>query len=303
MPEPDAGIMGLDPDLPETGEEEERTAEFDRVELVRGWRTFEGRIPLVIPTLRFAARTDLGRLRDTNQDKFDFYEPESLSVLAARGCLYAVADGVGGAAAGQIASELVLKTLISTYYDHPALDVEQALEAAIAEANDRIFALARMIPERSGMGTTVTAAVFVEDRVLIAQVGDSRAYVIRDGAIRQVTQDHSWVEEQVRAGAMSQNDADRSPYRNVITRSVGAAPAILIDLFAEEARVGDIWILCSDGLNGHVADAQIVRVASEQGPSEAARQLVELANAHGGADNITVVIVQIRGMNPHVPGA
>ena len=223
------------------------TAKFDRAELVRGWREYEDHKPAATPVLKVAAKTDMGQVRENNEDKFDFYEPEAPGLLAVRGSLFAVADGVGGAAAGQIASELSLKTLISSYYDHPAPDWETALREAIINANDRIFTLAQMIPERNGMGATLTCAVFIEDKVVIGQLGDSRAYLIRDGQIRQVTFDHSYVEEMVRAGHMTQQEAEHSPFRNVITRSMGAAATTEPDFFVESAQPGDIWILCSDG--------------------------------------------------------
>jgi protein phosphatase len=237
-------------------------------------------------------------VRENNEDKFDFYEPEDPALLAARGSLFAVGDGIGGAQAGQIASEMMLKLLISTYYDDGKEDISGALIDAVSAANDRIYHLAKMIPERNGMGTTLTAAIFVEDRVVIAQVGDSRAYLIRDQAVTQVSQDHSWVEENVRAGLMSRSDAENSPFRNVITRSVGAAPEVQPDLFEEECRAGDIWVLCSDGLTGYVQDAEILKIAGSHAPSEAARQFIELANARGGRDNITVFVVAVRAIVP-----
>ena len=274
------------------------TAKFNRDELVRGWREYEGRTPHVLPAIKFAAKTDIGQIRENNEDKFDFYEPEIPSVLAARGSLFAVADGVGGALAGQIASEMLLKNLISGYYDHPAPDMETALVAAISNANDRVYGLAQMIPERNGMGSTLTACVFAEDKVVVAQLGDSRAYLIRDGKIRQVTQDHSWVEEQVRAGVLSRQDAEMSPFRNVITRSIGAGPTVQPDLFIETAQVGDVWTLCSDGLTGYVEDMEIERIAGSHAPAEAARQLIELANSRGGRDNITVFVLSVRDLLP-----
>lgn len=276
--------------------DEESTAKFDRDELVRGWREYENRMPRIVPLLKYAAKTDMGQVRENNEDKFDFYEPETPAILAARGSLFAVGDGIGGALAGQIASEMMLKNVISGYYNHPAPDVETALHDAIFAANDRIHSLAQMIPERNGMGTTLTGAVFIEDKVVIAQVGDSRAYLIRDGGIRQVTQDHSWVEEQVRVGLMTREDAEQSPFRNVITRSIGAAPTVMPDFYKEETRVGDIWVLCSDGLTGHVQADEIARIAASYPPSEAARQLIELANARGGHDNVTVFVVSVRDL-------
>ncbi len=277
----------INPDL-------DSTAKFDRAELVRGWRAYEARQPRVIPVVKFGARTDMGQVRENNEDKFDFYEPESPELLAHRGCLYAVADGIGGAMAGQIASEMMLKNVISNYYDSPASDLQTAMHDAIVQTNDRIFHLAQMIPERSGMGTTLVGAIFIEDRVVIAQVGDSRVYLIRDGQITQVTHDHSWVEEQVRAGLMRREDAEMSPFRNVITRSIGAAATVVPDFYEERAQVGDIWVLCSDGLTGHVQEGEILQIAGSQFPSEAVRQLVELANARGGRDNITVFVVSVR---------
>jgi protein phosphatase len=286
------------------GEQEndlDSTAKFNRDDLVRGWREYEARQPRCLPILKYAAKTDMGQVRENNEDKFDYYEPESGPLLAARGSLFAVADGVGGAQAGQIASELMLKLLISSYYDDPAPQVETALRHAVDTANDRIFSLAKMIPERNGMGTTLTAAVFIEDRVLVAQLGDSRAYLLRDGAIRQVTQDHSWVEDQVRAGILTRQEAEMSPFRNVITRSIGAAPTVQPDIFVEPCRVGDIWVLCSDGLTTYVDEAELARIALRHAPSEVARQLIELANARGGRDNITVFVISVRDLISPAP--
>ena len=270
------------------------TAKFDRDELVRGWREYEASQPHYIPVVKFAAKTDMGQVRENNEDKFDFYEPERPELLAHRGCFYAVADGIGGALAGQIASEMMLKNVISGYYDSPAADLQTAMHESIVQANDRIYNLAQMIPERSGMGTTLVGAILIEDRAIIAQVGDSRAYLVRDGQIFPITHDHSWVEEQVRAGLMRREDAEMSPFRNVITRSIGAAPQVVPDFYEERAVPGDIWVLCSDGLTGHVRDEEILRIANGQAPSEVARQLIELANARGGRDNITVFVISIR---------
>lgn len=272
----------------------EITARFSREELVRGWSARETRMPRTVPRIQFAAKTDLGRVRENNEDKFDFYETDDATLLATRGCLYAVADGMGGHAAGQIASELALKNLISRYYDNPDDDVPSALTTAIHGANEAIYEIASAFHERSGMGTTLTAAAVVEDRVYIGHVGDSRAYLIRDDTIRQITYDHSWVAEQVRLGTMTEEEAELSPYRNVITRAIGTQPFVEPEIFEERAQKGDIWVLCSDGLTGHVEADEIRLIASTQSPSEACRQLVELANARGGRDNITVIVFVIR---------
>ncbi len=274
------------------------TAKFDRDELVRGWREYEQRLPHVLPILKYAAKTDMGQVRENNEDKFDYYEPEIPAILAARGSLFAVGDGVGGAQAGQIASEMAMKNLIGYYYESPAEDIESALYDAITATNDKVFAVSQAVLERQGMGSTLTCAVFVENRVHLAQLGDSRAYLIRGGGIRQVTLDHSWVEEQVRAGVMSREDAEYSPFKNVITRSIGATSMVRPDFFEEEALPGDIWVMCSDGLTTYVTDAEILNIAGNYSPSEAARQFIELANGRGGRDNITVFVISVRGLHP-----
>lgn len=286
---------------PTGSEDQEPTAKFDRAELVRGWREYAAAMPRCVPVIKFAAKTDMGQVRENNEDKFEFYEPEAPEILAARGCLYAVADGIGGAQAGQIASETMLKKLIANYYDSAAPDLTNALYDAIVATNDYIYSLAQMIPERNGMGTTLTGVIFIEDRVVVAQVGDSRAYLIRDGAVRQVTLDHSWVEEQVRAGLMTRQAAEMSPFRNVITRSIGAMANVEPEFFEEQARPGDVWVLCSDGLSGYVSDEEIGQIAGSHAPSEAARQLLELANARGGRDNITAFVLAVRELRPFVP--
>ena len=274
-------------------EVEDSTAKFDRDELVRGWRQYEDRLPRALPVLKYAAKTDMGQVRENNEDKFDWYEPEDRALLAARGSLFLVGDGIGGAQAGQIASEMMAKLVISGYFNDPAEEVQLALYNAISAANDRIYHVAQMIPERSGMGTTLTCLVFQEERVVVAQVGDSRAYLIRQGAIQQITFDHSWVEENVRAGLMTREDAETSPFRNVITRSVGAAAEVYPEFFEAHALPGDIWVVCSDGLTGYVKDDELLMIAGNQAPSEAVRQFIELANSRGGRDNITVFVIRI----------
>ncbi|HSV75065.1 MAG TPA: Stp1/IreP family PP2C-type Ser/Thr phosphatase [Chthonomonadales bacterium] len=291
-----SGLVAVDDD-------QEITARFSRDELVRGWRERESAVPRVTAQVRFGARTDLGRVRENNEDKFDFYEPDDPTLLATRGAVYAVADGMGGHAAGQIASEIALKLVIAGYFDSVADEPAEALEDAIAEANNRIHSVAMEAPGRSGMGTTLTAVALIEDRALVAHVGDSRAYLVRDGAIRQITRDHSWVAEQVRIGALTLEQAEQSPYRNVITRSIGAWPSVEPELLEETVAPGDRWVLCSDGLTTHVSDEEILLVAGGHAPCEACRQLVELANARGGRDNITVCVLEVRSLDLWSRGA
>jgi serine/threonine protein phosphatase PrpC len=279
-----------------------RTLRLDRTELSEGWAE-KGRLPQIIASLKLGAKTDLGRVRENNEDKFEFHEPEDPAVLASKGRFYGVADGMGGHSAGQIACELALKTVIHSYYVSPSADTDEGLRRAIDEANALIFDTARMIPERHGMGTTLTAAVVRDAHVTIAQIGDSRAYLIRGGEITQLTDDHSWVAEQVRMGAMSLEDAQASPFRNIITRSIGTAATIEPDITQHKLAVGDTLVLCSDGLNGHLDAEEIRETAVGHSPSVAAMRLVEQANERGGRDNITALVLSVRSLDPYVPAA
>ena len=279
----------------------EKTARLSREELSEGWAEVS-RLPRILASVKLGAKTDLGRVRDNNEDKFEFFEPEDPAVLAAKGCFYAVADGMGGHSAGQIACELALKTVLSVYYADPSPDMAQSLRRAVAEANSLIYDTAQAIPDRQGMGTTLTAAVLCEDRLMVAQVGDSRAYLLRGGAITQITEDHSWVAEQVRLGTMTLAEAQVSPFRNIITRSVGTAAAVEPDIFTQDVQVGDIFVLCSDGLSGHLEPSDIQALVLENSPSAAATALIETANERGGRDNITALVLAVRGLAPY-PGA
>ena len=282
--------------MPETGGE--KTTRPERAELSEGWAE-AGRMPKIIATLRMGAKTDLGRVRDNNEDKFDFFEPEDPSVLATKGCFYAVADGMGGHSAGQIACELALKTVISSYYDNPSADTEASLRSAVIEANSVIYETAQSVPDRQGMGTTLTAVIVREDRMTVAQVGDSRAYLLRSRKISQLTEDHSGVAEQVRLGTMTLAEAQVSPFRNIITRSIGTSAVVEPDLFTQPLQVGDTLVLCSDGLSGHLEPQEIETITEQHSPSAAALSLVEAANERGGRDNITALVLSVRALTPY----
>ena len=274
---------------------QEKTERLDRDELSEGWAEV-GRTPRTVAVLKLGAKTDLGRVRDNNEDKFDFFEPEDPAVLATKGRFYAVADGMGGHSAGQIACELALKAVIQSYYSSPSPDVASGLKRAVEEANALIHATAQAVPDRQGMGTPLTAAIVREEQIVIAQVGDSRAYLIRDGAIRQLTEDHSWVAEQVRLGTMTLAEAQVSPFRNIITRSLGTAPGVEPDIFTHDLRAGDTFVLCSDGLSGHLEPQEILGMTQGHPPSVAALTLIDAANARGGRDNITALVLSVRAL-------
>jgi PPM family protein phosphatase len=230
----------------------------------------------------FGACTDVGRGRSANEDAF---------VADADSGLYAVADGMGGHRAGEVASATAIETLRSAFGSRPR--IADAVEAA----NAAVFAQAGQNPEMRGMGTTVTAVALTEGRyATIGHVGDSRAYLLRDGGLTQVTEDHSLVEQLVREGQLSPEEAANHPQRAIITRALGIEPDVEVDVYEVDLRSGDRLLLCSDGLSNMVRDQQIELMLREQpDPQQAAEMLVEAANAAGGDDNITVVIVDALG--------
>lgn len=279
---------------------EETTAELDVAVIVRGWEALTNRRPGKHVTVSWGARSDIGRTRENNEDKFDFFLPDDPAMLAVKGRLWAVADGMGGHNAGQVASEAALKAVIRAYFADPGDAVADSLRAALADANALIFHAASQFPDRSGMGTTATVAVIRDDMLTLGHIGDSRAYLLRDGTLRQMTQDHSWVEEQVRRGGLSRAEAEASPYRNVITRSVGMSTEVTADILTETLRPGDRILLCSDGLTGYIDGPDLAaRLQNAPSPSAAALALVDAANDAGGRDNITVLILAVSAIDPY----
>ena len=224
-----------------------------------------------------AGVTDTGRKRRRNEDSFVHAPP-----------LFAVADGVGGAQAGEVASQLAAAAL----KEGPAAgDPQERVVALIQEANRRVFQRANEDSAASGMGTTITAALVEEDVVWFGHVGDSRAYLVRDRELEQLTEDHSLVWELMRSGKLSPEEAETHPQRSVITRAVGTDPDVDVDTFPIEPKDGDVFLICSDGLTDMIDDATILEVVERhRGDLEgAARALVQAANRNGGEDNITVV--------------
>jgi len=247
--------------------------------------------------------SDVGQKRNHNEDYVGFYEPRQISDLEAHGRLYVIADGVGGAAAGEIASEYAVKKIIYTYYQNTDDAPGDGLTQAIEEANADIFAQNLSRPDHREMATTVVAAVIHGNELIVANVGDSRAYVIRVETIEQITEDHSLMAEMISDGVITAKDAETHPYRNVILRSVGAYETVQVDLFSRQLAPDDILILCSDGLTRLVSNDELADIACAFPPAEAARQLVALANERGGDDNISVSIThishdQIQGESP-----
>lgn len=227
------------------------------------------------------ACTDVGRKRRDNQDSF---------LIAHDLKLLAVADGMGGHRGGEVASALAVDTLERELRAPDSSARRDALAAALSRANARIHETGRGDPNLFGMGTTASALWVRGARATIAHVGDSRVYLLRAGKLSQLTDDHSFVFEQVRAGLLSREQAHKSPYKNVLSRSVGVEARVDIDVIDVELQSGDALILCSDGLCGVVPDDEIEAVVRDNFAYLAPRLLVERANARGGPDNITVVV-------------
>jgi serine/threonine protein phosphatase PrpC len=244
-----------------------------------------------------AARTDVGMKRSNNQDSMGFQDPADEREWGEKGSLSIVADGMGGHVGGEIASGLAVETILQEYLGREGQDVEPALVSAVENANSRIFQKAQENPDLRGMGTTCTAMVLKDQLAYFAHVGDSRAYLIRDGEITQVTRDHSLVNQLIDRGDITPEEAESHPEKNVITRSLGIKPNVDVDTMNSplEVREGDLFLLCSDGLSGLVRDEEMLEAVTTYDPDEAAKLLIDLANERGGPDNITVQIVRVLG--------
>ena len=236
---------------------------------------------------RFGSRTDVGNVREQNEDSLIVKPP-----------LYVVADGMGGHAAGEVASEIAVNTIESLAPAHP--DAE-ALGRAVEEANRAIINAALAGKGREGMGTTCTAAVLEKDRLVIAQVGDSRAYLLHNGNLLQLTRDHSLMADMIESGQITPEEARTHPNRSVITRALGSDPDTIPDLYEINVQTGDRLMLCSDGLYSMITDAEIEKIMnSTRNPQLCATQLANTAVAAGGMDNVTVVVADAEGLQPTV---
>jgi protein phosphatase len=235
----------------------------------------------VLRVVEEAARTDAGRQRLANEDAY-----------YARSPAYAVADGMGGAQAGEVAARIAAETFEEHVGDSGA--GEEKLARLANEANRKIFELASTDVSRSGMGTTLTGALVSDDEVSIVHVGDSRAYLLRDGELRQLTRDHSLVEELRRRGRLTSEEAEEHPQRSIITRALGPDAEVDIDLHSHQVRSGDVFLLCSDGLTSMVREDRVRQIMMDSTSlNDAVDALIEEANRRGGRDNITVVMFRL----------
>jgi PPM family protein phosphatase len=232
--------------------------------------------------VRVGARSDVGRVREGNEDSFMVHAP-----------LFAVADGMGGHQGGEVASQLALETLGRLTLED-SRDTAPNLADAVREANRAVLQRASTDPGLHGMGTTLTAVVAGANRVFLAHVGDSRAYLLRDGRLEQLTEDHTVVESLVQEGRLTRQEAEIHPQRSILTRALGVEGDIDVDERSEEVQPGDRILLCSDGLTGMVPEPEIQRILAElDDPQRAADALVDAANDAGGQDNITALVLDM----------
>lgn len=243
--------------------------------------------------------TDIGKKRQKNEDSFIMCAPEDAELAEHRGMLFAVADGMGGALAGEHASQLGLQVLSEHYYSAPYEPAPKALRQALQVANERIFYEAEADPRFQGMGTTMSAVIVLGEWAYVAQVGDSRVYLLRERhGLQQITQDHSLVAEQVRSGLISLEEARNHSLKNLITRAVGIKETVMVDLFAVRLKRADTILICSDGLSNNLTDRDITAALSNGDLKSGGKKLVEFALAQGGSDNITSVCVRLTDVPP-----
>jgi protein phosphatase len=234
-------------------------------------------------SLRFAAGSHKGMIREGNEDS-GYAGPR----------LLAIADGMGGAAAGEVASSEAISTIVALDDDVPGSDLLTSLGTAVQRANDQLRAMVEDDPQLEGMGTTLTALLWTGQRLGLVHVGDSRAYLLRDGVLTQITQDHTWVQRLVDEGRITEEEATTHPQRSLLMRALGSGDHVEPDLSIREVRAGDRYLICSDGLSGVVSHQTLEEtLASYQGPQETVQELIQLALRGGGPDNITVIVADV----------
>lgn len=241
---------------------------------------------------KFCAKTDTGRARSNNEDSVAFDESTGVAVLA---------DGMGGYNAGEVASGMAtafIKSELSQWLTDAggtarAKDVRRAMEVCVEKTNTSILNAANSHAQYAGMGTTLVLGVFREEGLVLGHIGDSRCYRLRAGKLEAITRDHSLLQEQIDAGLVTPEQAEHSTIRNLVTRALGVEESVMLEVSEYPVELGDVYLMCSDGLNDMVNDAAIAKIVqAEAGLEEKAQMLVDAANAGGGRDNISVLMVE-----------
>lgn len=249
----------------------------------------------VHPGMQVASLTDVGCQREDNEDSYVYWEPGDEATFARLGRLAIVADGMGGCEGGQFASRIAVDTVQESYSSAQEGDPQQILIGAVRVANLKVQEKARATPSLRGMGTTLTAAAIVGNHLYFAHVGDSRLYLLHNGALRALTRDHTLVARLVETGVIRAEDADSHPQKHVLTAAVGVAEDVAPDsayagIMLEES---DVLLMCTDGLWGQMSEAEITEILASNKPDASARALVQLAKDRGGPDNITLQILRV----------
>jgi serine/threonine protein phosphatase PrpC len=255
--------------------------------------------PMEGKRVRFSGDTNVGLKRDHNEDSFYLPVNERLAI---------VADGMGGHASGEVASRMAVDTIVAYFRETESdqqltwpfkvdrnsnLDINR-MTTAVKLANQRIFEEAERKPECHGMGTTIVSALFLDNVMIVGHVGDSRLYRVREGAIEQITEDHSLLNDYIRMKHMSESEIANFPHKNVIVRALGMKSSVEVDVLVEHLRLGDLYVICSDGLSGMISDSDITNLAIEEPDlDKLCERLIAAANGNGGVDNITVVCARI----------
>lgn len=251
--------------------------------------------------LDVALRTDIGITRPTNEDRATSFVPQNPQVMLTKGALFVVADGLGGHTQGDVASELAVNAIRDAYYQNVNEDIAIALREAVEYANLLIYqknveTFKDGTPEellKNGMGTTCVAAVLHDDKVYVANAGDSFAYLIRPHEMKQIAEDHSWIADQVRKGLKTQAEAEAEVKRNVIVRCLGGEPTIEVYVGSDSVQDGDILVLCTDGLWSQVSEDELRAIVEHYTPEESVARLIARANENGGIDNVAAVVVGV----------
>lgn len=251
--------------------------------------------------LDVALRTDIGITRPTNEDSATSFVPQDPQVMSEKGALFVVADGLGGHTQGDVASELAVNAVQDAYYQSANEDIATALREAVEHANLLIYqknieTFKDGTPEellKNGMGTTCVAAVLHDDKVYVANAGDSFAYLIRPSEMKQIAEDHSWIADQVRRGLKTQAEAEAESKRNVIVRCLGGRPSVEVYVGSEPVQDGDILVLCTDGLWSQVSEDELRTIVEQYTPEESVARLIARANENGGIDNVAAVVVRV----------
>jgi serine/threonine protein phosphatase PrpC len=271
-----------------------RDEEADAVETMPGTSSAHAELP----EFSWALRSHPGMRRPDNEDFVGAYAPREPDD---QGPLFVVADGMGGHAAGEVASRMAVETVLEMWTTGPAAQPRQALRGAVRAANGAVFA-ASLDHAHRGMGTTLVALALVGDEAIVAHVGDSRAYMVRDGQCSQLTADHSRVGEMLRARLITPEQAAHHPARSMLTRSLGHEAGVQVDLLRTDVRVGDAFVLCSDGLWDLVSQREIAD-AAVAGADEAAEKLLGMALERGAPDNVTAIVVRVTSRMAPPPAA